>query len=109
MKILPAIIIGLAVSGAASSSLATTSEREQLAQCKSGLEAIYGEDSRFKLASIRTGRQVKMRIKAIPAEGNSVLVSCWIDSGGKLNLTDKAGVALTTPTYDSADKVSLNN
>ena len=50
-----------------------------------------------------------MRIKTIPAEGESLLVSCLVDREGGITLTDSEGVALTAPAYDTADKVSLND
>jgi hypothetical protein len=50
-----------------------------------------------------------MRIKAVPSEGESQMVTCWIDSEGATNMVDKEGVALGVPDYTSSDKVSMND
>jgi len=91
-------------------SVAGTHDRENLAQCKSELRKVYGDNTTMKLKSIRRSRAgAQMRIKTIPAGDESRLVTCWIDSEGAANMVDKEGVALVAPAYDTADKVSLND
>lgn len=108
MKTLTALTLGLIMSTAALPTLAAKMDKNQLALCKSELGAIYGDDARFKLKSIN-GRRNKMRIKAIPVDGESLIVTCWKDSSGTIQLVDRNGVALVNPSYDSIDKVSASN
>jgi hypothetical protein len=108
MKTLTTLTLGLIMSTAALPTLAAKMDADQLAQCKSELGAIYGDDARFRLKSIN-GRQNKMRIKAIPVDGKSLIVTCWKDSSGRLQLVDREGVALVNPSYDPTDKVTVND
>jgi hypothetical protein len=57
----------------------------------------------------RSSGNIHMRIQAKPADGESQMVTCWVDSSGLTNLVDKAGVALSTPAMENGEKVSLNN
>ena len=89
--------------------MAGSKQEQQLAQCKAQLEGIYGEEARFRLKSMQSGKVRKMRIQAIPAGGGSDLVVCWIDREQRVHLEDRDGVALNSPVYDSSDKVSLTD
>ena len=110
MKKVAITMVGVLMAGMAVGAMASKQDRENLAQCKSSIEAVYGEDARTKLKGVKNKRSgTTMRIKTIPAEGESLLVSCMVDREGGITLTDSEGVALTDPAYDAADKVSLND
>ena len=110
MKKVAITMVGVLMAGMAVCAMASKQDRENLAQCTSSIEALYGEDARTKLKGVKNSRSGStMRIKTIPAEGESLLVSCLVDREGGITLTDSEGVALTEPTYDTADKVSLND
>ena len=109
MKMFRRVTIGMVLAGVAAPSLAANVDRENLAQCKSELKRVYGEDSRMKLKSIKRSRQGnQMRIQTSIGDGQLHVATCWVDREGMVNLVDKNGVALTEPEYDEADKVSLN-
>ena len=110
MKTLTAITMGLILAGTALPSLAGTKDNENLAQCKAELKKVYGEDTRLKLKSIKRSRSGnQMRINAIPAEGDSQLVTCWVDRDGQINMMGKDGVAIIAPGADMGNQVSLND
>jgi hypothetical protein len=110
MKKVVITTVGVLLAGLAVGAMASKQDRENLAQCTSSIEALYGEDARTKLKGVKNSRSGStMRIKTIPAEGESLLVSCLVDREGGITLTDSDGVALTDPAYDTADKVSLND
>jgi hypothetical protein len=109
MKTFTSFAVSMVLASAAMPSIAGTHDRENLAQCKSELRKVFGDNSSMKLKSIKRSRgNAQMRIKTVPAGGESQMVTCWIDSEGTANMVNKEGVALTTPQYDAADKVSLN-
>ena len=95
--------LGVIVAMSALQVSAGSVDREQLAQCKTALSGIYGDGYHFRLKSVRGGRNQKLIIKAIPAEGRGANVTCWRDAAGELRLTDRDGVALTTPPYETTD------
>ena len=90
--------------------MAVSADREDLAQCKSELKRVYGEDSRLKLKSMKRSRHGnQMRIQAIIPDAGSEMVTCWVDRDGVANMLDHEGVALVAPEFDSMDKVSQSN
>ncbi|MBT4522090.1 MAG: hypothetical protein HOC23_18990 [Halieaceae bacterium] len=110
MNKLVALTMGLVMAGATLPAFASSSDNEYLGQCKAGLKAIYGEDTRLKLKSIKRSRAGnQFRIKAIPAQSSSLLVTCWVDDQGKTNLVDKNGVAIRSSENKIENQVSLNN
>ena len=110
MKTFTSFAVSMVLASAALPSMAGTHDRENLAQCKSELRKVFGEDTRMKLKSIkRRSGDVHMAILARPAEGESQLVTCWVDNTGLTNMVDKEGVALAAPMLNTGDKVSMNN
>ena len=109
MKTFTSFAVSMVLASAAVPSIAGTHDRENLAQCKSELRKVFGDNSTMKLKSIKRSRNgAQMRIKTVPKGGESQMVTCWIDSEGVANMIDKEGVALAVPQYDAGDKVSLN-
>jgi hypothetical protein len=107
MKMFRRITIGMVLAGVALPSMAGSMDREHLAQCKSELKKVYGDDTRLKLKSIKRSRAGnQMRIQAVGSEGGSEMTTCWVDSEGMTNLQDRDGLALTAPDYDASDKVT---
>lgn len=110
MKMFKRVTIGMVLAGVAVPSLAGSLDREHLAQCKSELKRVYGEDSRMKLKSIKRSRGGnQMRIQAVVPDGGSHMSTCWVDSEGMTNMLDQEGVALVIPGFDSEDKLSAAN
>ena len=110
MKTFTSFAVSMVLASAAVPSIAGTHDRENLAQCKSELRKVFGDNSTMKLKSIKRSRSgAQMRIKTIPTGGESQMVTCWIDSEGEANMIDKEGVALVVPQYDNSDKVSLSD
>ncbi len=110
MKTFTSFAVSMVLASAALPSMAGTHDRENLAQCKSELRKVFGDSTTMKLKSIKRSRDgSQMRIKTIPSEGESQMVTCWIDSEGATNMVDKEGVALGVPDYTSSDKVSMND
>ena len=109
MKMFRRVTIGMVLAGVALPSMAGSLDREHLAQCKSELKRVYGEDTRMKLKSIKRNRNGnKMRIQAVNPDGGSELTTCWVDGDGITNMRDHDGVALVAPAYDTGDKLSAN-
>ena len=110
MKTFTSFAVSMVLASAALPTMAGTNDRESLAQCKSELRKVFGEDARMKLKSIkRRSGDVHMGILAKPSEGESQLVTCWVDNTGLTNMVDREGVAITAPMLDNGDKVSMNN
>jgi hypothetical protein len=110
MKMFKRVTIGMVLAGVAIPAMATAPDSAHLAQCKSDLKRVYGEDTRLKLKSIKRSRNGnQMRIKAIVPDSGSHMTTCWVDHDGVTNMQDKNGVALVAPSFDSGDKVSQND
>jgi hypothetical protein len=111
MKILAIATLGLVLTGASASTMAATLDRQHLAQCKSDIYSLFGDDTRMKLQGVKRSRVgAQMRIHAVPTDGESQLVTCWVDKEGNTNINDREGVAMVIPAYgEGADTVSLTN
>ncbi len=110
MKTFTSFAVSMVLASAALPSMAGTHDRENLAQCKSELRKVFGDNTTMKLKSIKRSRDgAQMRIKTIPSGSESQMVTCWVDSEGSTNMIDKEGVALAAPDYEAGDKVSMND
>ena len=110
MKKLMVTVIGVVFAGSAVTAMASKSDKEQLSQCSANIEAVFGEETRTKLKGIKRGRSGNtLKIQTIPAGAEGQTVKCWVDREGEVTLLDSEGVAITTPSYNTADKVSLSN
>ena len=110
MKTLAIATLGLVLAGTSISASAGSQDREHLTQCKNAVMRVFGEDTDVKLKGIKRVRGgVHMRIRAVPAEGEGQMLTCWVDKSGITNIHDSAGVAMNIPAYDTSDKVSLND
>ncbi len=110
MKTFTSFAVSMVLASAALPAMAGTHDRENLAQCKSELRKVFGDNTTMKLKSIRRSRGgAHMRIKTIPFGSESRMVTCWIDNEGMTNMVDKEGVAVVSPLYDDSDKVSLTD
>ena len=110
MKKLMVTVMGVVLAGTAVTAMASKSDREQLSQCTANIETVFGEETRTKLKGIKRGRSGNtLKIQAIPAGAEGQTIKCWVDKEGEVTLLDSEGVAITTSTYNTADKVSLND
>lgn len=112
MRMFRRVTIGMVLAGVAAPGYAATVDREHLAQCKSDLKGVYGDDTRLKLKSIKRKHRSQgdhMRIQAVSADGERHYPTCWVDSEGATHMVDSDGVALAAPEFDSAEKLSLND
>lgn len=110
MKSFAAVIIAVVATTAAPFTLAGTGDSARLDQCKADIEQTLGAQTRTRLYGIKRGRDgSRLRIKAIPQQGDSLLLSCNIDRDGILSLVTSDGLALTAPVFETADKVSLSD
>ena len=110
MKKVIVTLVGVVMAGLAVTAMASKQDRQQLAQCKADIQAVYGEGVRTKLKGVKNGLSgTSMRIQTIPAGGESRVLTCTLDRDGVSSLTNSDGIALTVPAYDAADKVSLSD
>ncbi len=110
MKTFTSFAVSMVLASAALPAMAGSQDRENLAQCKSELRKVFGDNTVLKLKSIKRSRNgAQMRIKTIPSGEESQMVSCWVDNEGITNMVDKEGVAISMPQYEAQDKVSLND
>jgi hypothetical protein len=111
MKMLAIATLGLVLTGASASTMAAKQDRQNLAQCKSDIASVFGDDTRMKLQGVKRSRVgAKMKIHAVPTDGESQLVICWVDKEGNTNLNDRQGVAMAIPAYgEGVETVSLSN
>lgn len=110
MRTFTSFAVSMVLASAALPSMAGTHDREHLAQCKSELRKVFGDNTTMKLKSIKRSRGgAHMRIKTVPNGGESRMVTCWVDSEGMTNMVDREGVALIAPTYENGEAVSLND
>lgn len=110
MKKLMVTVMGVVLAGSAVTAMASKSDKEQLSQCTANIETVFGEETRTKLKGIKRGRSGNtLKIQAIPAGGEGQTVKCWVDKEGEVTLMDSEGVAIAAPTYETSDKVSLND
>ena len=110
MKTFTSFAVSMVLASVALPSVAGTHDRENLAQCKAELRKVFGDNSTLKLKSIKRSRNgAHMRIKTVPVDGESQMVTCWVDKEGMTNMIDKEAIAIVAPQYDTGDKVSLND
>lgn len=110
MKTFTSFAVSMVLASAALPSVAGTHDRENLAQCKSELRKVFGDNTTMKLKSIKRSRDgAHMRIKTMPSGGESQMITCWVDSEGATNMVDKEGVALGAPDYKAGNKVSMTD
>ncbi len=109
MKKSIAFTLGLALVGSAAVANAG-SDRDDLALCKHELKKVYGQETRVKLKGIkRSSEGNKLRLVALPGDGDSHRATCWVDREGMINATDRDGADLLAGvSSNSADEVSLN-
>ena len=110
MKTLAIATLGLILTGASASSIAAKLDTQGLAQCKADISRVFGENTRMKLKGVKRSRVgAQMRIHAVPQEGESELLTCWVDKEGNTNITDREGIAIVIPVYgEGAETVSLS-
>jgi hypothetical protein len=107
MKQVVAAVAGLTLATVALNASAGKAEQQQLAECKSALAAVYGDDLGTRLSNVRhRASGTHMRIRVTPASQPGETVICSKDRDGGLSLTTRDGVALT-PAADAAEKVTL--
>lgn len=110
MKKLMVTVMGVVLAGSAVTAMASKSDKEQLSQCTANIETVFGADTSTKLKGIKRGRSGNtLKIKAIPAGAEGQTIRCWVDKEGEVTLLDSEGVAITNSSYNTADKVSLND
>ncbi len=111
MKTLAIATFGLVLTAASTSTFAGSVDSQQLAQCKADISRVFGDDTRMKLKGVKRSRAGhQMRIHAVPSEGDSQLVTCWIDKEGNTNINDRDGVAMTIPAYgETVETASIDN
>jgi hypothetical protein len=111
MKMLAIATLGLVLTGASASTMAAKLDSQNLAQCKSDISRVFGDDTRMKLQGVKRSRVgAKMKIHATPTDGESQLVICWVDKEGNTNLNDREGVAMAIPAYgEGVETASLSN
>ncbi|MBN7795916.1 hypothetical protein [Parahaliea mediterranea] len=109
MNKLASITIGLAVAATSLNAAADRNDRAHLAMCNDNIRQALGEDTHTRLYGIQHRRDGdRLRLKALPAEGDSQVLNCWVDEQGGVTLQTKDGVALRTPAYDGGERVSLS-
>lgn len=94
MKTMAAITVALWVAGTTLTAQAGRDDNRHLALCEAEVNAVMGADSSSKLIGIKRRRGPdELRIKVVPAHGNSLLVSCSVIED-RVQLLDRDGVAL---------------
>jgi hypothetical protein len=109
MKSLTTLLLSTVLAGGTLAAHAGSSDARDLATCKSELTRLYGEETRLKLAGIQNNRNgTRMKISARPGNGESHLVTCWVDREGMTNLVNRQGEVLLVGAAHEADQVTLN-
>lgn len=100
-KTIAAITFSALAAVASSSQAASTMDRQHLAQCKSDLARVYGEDDWLRLKAVNRVRgKAHMRIKVISDQGPNSMVTCWVDRDGRTQAVDSEGLAVAIPGSD---------
>lgn len=106
MKKVIVTTLGILLATGAVSSFAAKQDRENLAQCKSDINAYYGEGTRTRLRSIkRETDATHLRLMVNPEGGKNTVVVCSVSPDGVSSLETRDGIALTLPTKEQ--KVSV--
>jgi hypothetical protein len=101
------VTLGVLLATGAAGALAGKQERVALAQCKADVDALYGDDVRTRLRSIRHRKdETDFRLMVTPGSGGNRVVVCTVGRDGVSSLADKDGMALR-PARD-AQKVSMS-
>jgi hypothetical protein len=104
-KTLLASTLGLILATGTAAALADRQDRENLSQCKAGITALYGDNTRTRLRSIKRGAaDTEMRIMVTPRAAGNQVVICSVDRNGSVRLADRDGIALLT----AADTATLS-
>ena len=107
MKKVIVTTLGILLASSAVSSFAAKQDRENLALCKSDINAYYGDSTRMRLRSIkRDDDATHMRLMVNPKGGSNIVVVCSIDTAGVSSLETRDGIALTLPAEEQKDSVA---
>jgi hypothetical protein len=95
--------LGVLLMAGAVSAFADKQDRENLAACKEGINAYYGDDARTRLRSIkRSSGESQFRLMVNPRGGSNTVVVCAVDDEGALRLQNGDGVALVKESSEQA-------
>jgi hypothetical protein len=109
MKTIAALTMALVVTGSTLAAQAAGDDSRHLVLCKSEVDTVLGEGSRSKLVTIKRRRGPdELRLKVVPEQGDSLLVSCSVTEG-RAQLFDRDGVALNLRGADGREAVSLTD
>ena len=87
--------LGIILATGAVSALAGKEDRENLAQCKADIGALYGDNTRMRLRSIKRGAAAtQLRLMVTPRDAGNLVVVCSVDREGTVHLADRDGIAL---------------
>ncbi len=106
MKKVLATTLGVILATGAVSALAGKQDRESLEHCKADISAVYGDNTRVRLRSIKRGESLtEMRMMVTPRGAGNQVVVCAVSADGSTQLSDRDGVAILAA--EAADTVSL--
>ncbi|MEE4110214.1 MAG: hypothetical protein V2I24_12750 [Halieaceae bacterium] len=89
------VTLGVLLATGAVAALADKDDRVALAQCKADVDAVYGDDARTRLRSIRRRKgETDFRLMVTPGSGGNRVVVCTVSGDGVSSLADKDGMAL---------------
>ena len=89
------LTLGVLLATGAAGAFAGKQDRVALAQCKADVDAIYGDDARTRLRSIRHRKdETDFRLMVTPGSGGNRVVVCTVSRDGASSLADKDGMAL---------------
>lgn len=78
-------------------------------RCQAAIGDVLGEGTATRLYDIRHRRSGdRLVIKAMPEQGGSLMLDCWIYRDGGLSLATRDGLVLLGPRDDEAGQFTLS-
>ena len=95
-RIAASLATGLVMAGAAAVQ-AGSEQGQQVAECKTQLTAVYGDDAHVRTIGKASVRGSTMTFSVHPEGERRVRVTCTRLPDGNISMTDRYGIAVTMP------------
>lgn len=92
----------------AAAGLQASDDQENLKRCRSAIEGTLGDSTATRLYDIRNRRGGdRLVIKAIPEQGGSMMLDCWVYRDGSMSVQSREGLVLVGPS-DEVEQLTLS-
>lgn len=92
----------------AAAGLQASDDQGNLKRCRGAIEESLGDNTATRLYDIRNRRGGdRLVIKAIPEQGSSMMLDCWVYRDGSMSVQSREGLVLVGPS-DEVEQLTLS-